>query len=298
MPIKIPYTLPARAILQGENVFVIDDERALHQDIRTLRVAILNLMPTKIATETQLLRLLGNTPLQVEVVLLHTASHESKNTDADHLLNHYQTFDEIREQRFDGLVITGAPVELMEFEDVDYWPELTQILDWSDSNVQSTLHLCWGAQAGLYHRYGIPKYRLPRKMFGIFEHRSLHPEQPLLRGFDETFHAPHSRHTEIRLEDLVKVNDIRILARSEAAGIHMVGSKDNRHIYVTGHPEYDPLTLLSEYSRDIAKGLSIHFPENYFVGDDPQQPVNVRWRSHAHLLFANWLNYCVYQAGS
>ena len=298
MPIKIPRTLPAHAILQSENVFVIDDERALHQDIRTLRVAILNLMPTKIATETQLLRLLGNTPLQVEVVLLRTASHEAKNTDADHLLNHYLTFDEIRDQQFDGLIITGAPVELLDFEEVDYWQELTQILDWADSNVQSTLHLCWGAQAGLYHRYGVPKYQLSRKMFGVFEHRSLHPEQPLLRGFDETFYAPHSRHTEIRIEDLVKVNDIRILARSNDAGIHIVGSKDNRHIYVTGHPEYDPLTLLSEYSRDLARGLSIHLPENYFADNEPQQPVNVRWRSHAHMLFANWLNYCVYQATS
>ena len=204
MPIKIPSTLPATAILQSENVFVIDDERALHQDIRTLRVAILNLMPTKIATETQLLRLLGNTPLQVDVVLLHTASHEAKNTDAEHLLNHYLTFDEIREQRFDGLIITGAPVELMEFEEVDYWQELTRILDWADTNVQSTLHLCWGAQAGLYHRYGIPKYTLPRKMFGIFEHHALHSAHPLLRGFDETFFAPHSRHTEIRLEDLAR----------------------------------------------------------------------------------------------
>ncbi len=298
MPIKIPHTLPARAVLQGENVFVIDDERALHQDIRTLRVAILNLMPTKIATETQLLRLLGNTPLQVEVVLLRTASHEARNTDSDHLLNHYVTFDEICSEHLDGLIITGAPVELMEFEEVDYWLELTRILDWADTNVQSTLHLCWGAQAGLYHRYGVPKYRLTRKMFGIFEHRSLHPEQVLLRGFDETFYAPHSRHTEIRLDDLVKVNDIRILARSEAAGIHIVSSKDNRHIYVTGHPEYDPHTLLGEYSRDLAKGLNIHLPENYFLDNDPQQPVNVRWRSHSHLLFANWLNYCVYQATS
>lgn len=298
MPIKIPRTLPARAVLQSENVFVIDDERALHQDIRTLRVAILNLMPTKIATETQLLRLLGNTPLQVEVVLLRTASHEAKNTDADHLLNHYLTFDEIREQRFDGLIITGAPVELLEFEEVDYWPELTRILDWADTNVQSTLYLCWGAQAGLYHRYGIPKYRLSRKMFGVFEHRTLHPEQPLLRGFDETFYAPHSRHTEIRFEDLVKVNGIRILSRSDAAGIHIVGSKDNRHIYVTGHPEYDPLTLLSEYARDLARGLNIHLPQNYFLDNDPQQAVHVRWRSHANMLFANWLNYCVYQTTS
>lgn len=298
MPIKIPHSLPARAVLQSENVFVIDDERALHQDIRTLRVAILNLMPTKISTETQLLRLLGNTPLQVEVVLLHTASHEAKHTDAEHLLNHYLTFEEVREQYFDGLVITGAPVELLEFEEVDYWPELTRILDWADSHVQSTLHLCWGAQAGLYHRYGIPKYNLPRKMFGIFEHQTLHSKQPLLRGFDETFYAPHSRHTGIRLEELLKVNDIRILAKSEAAGVNIVVSRDNRHIYVTGHPEYDPLTLFSEYSRDLAKGLDIHLPENYFFDNDPEQPVQVRWRSHANLLFANWLNYYVYQTTS
>jgi homoserine O-succinyltransferase len=298
MPIKIPHTLPARAVLQSENVFVIDDERALHQDIRTLRVAILNLMPTKISTETQLLRLLGNTPLQVEVVLLHTASHEAKNTDADHLLNHYLTFEEVQEQRFDGLIITGAPVELLEFEEVDYWPELIRILDWADSHVQSTLHLCWGAQAGLYHRYGVPKYTLPRKMFGIFEHDTLHSNQPLLRGFDEIFFAPHSRHTGIRIEDLAKVNDIRILAKSDAAGVNIVASRDNRHIYVTGHPEYDPLTLLGEYSRDLAKGLNIHLPENYFLNDDPKLRVQVRWRSHANLLFANWLNYYVYQASS
>lgn len=298
MPIKIPRTLPAFDILQGENVFVIDDERALRQDIRSLRVAILNLMPTKIATETQLLRLLGNTPLQVEVVLLRTASYEAKNTAAEHLLNHYLTFDAIRNERFDGLIITGAPVELLEFEEVDYWAELTRIFDWAESNVQSTLYLCWGAQAGLYHRYGIPKYTLPRKMFGIFEHRTLHPELPLLRGFDATFYAPHSRHTGIRREELSKVNELCILANSDAAGVHLIGSKDCRHIYVTGHPEYDPQTLSSEYSRDLGRGLEIHPPENYFPGDDPQQPVQMRWRSHAHLLFANWLNYCVYQTTS
>lgn len=298
MPIKIPSSLPAAAILRSENVFLIDDERAMHQDIRTLRVAILNLMPTKIATETQLLRLLGNTPLQVDVVLLHTASHEAKNTDAEHLLNHYLTFDDIREQHFDGLIVTGAPVELLEFEDVDYWKELTRILDWADANVQSTLHLCWGAQAGLYHRYGIPKYALPRKMFGIFEHHALSSAHPLLRGFDEIFFAPHSRHTEIRLEDLARISDIHILAHSDQAGINIVASRDNRDVYVTGHPEYDPLTLYSEYSRDLARGQRIHLPENYFIRNDPHQPVHVRWRSHANLLFANWLNYCVYQATS
>ncbi len=298
MPIKIPKTLPAAAILQGENVFVIDDERALHQDIRTLRVAILNLMPTKIATETQLLRLLGNTPLQVEVVLLRTATHEARNTDPEHLLTHYFTFDEIRNQRFDGLIITGAPVELLEFEEVDYWQELTRILDWADDNVQSTLHLCWAAQAGLYYRYGIPKYTLPRKMFGIFEHRTLQAALPLLRGFDETFYAPHSRHTGIRHEDLEQIADLNILATSGAAGVHLAASRDNRRVYVTGHPEYDPLTLHGEYARDLARGLNIHQPENYFRDNDPNQPVNVRWRSHANLLFANWLNYCVYQATS
>lgn len=298
MPIKIPKTLPANAVLQSENVFVIDDERALHQDIRTLRVAILNLMPTKIATETQLLRLLGNTPLQVEVVLLHTASHEARNTDAAHLLNHYLTFDEVSTRRFDGLIVTGAPVELLEFEAVDYWQELTRIFDWADKNVQSTLHLCWGAQAGLYHRHGIRKYPLSRKMFGIFEHQTLHDAHPLLRGFDEYFYAPHSRHTEIRLADLTRNNELRVLAKSAEAGVHLVASRDNRHVYVTGHPEYDPLTLFGEYSRDMARGLKIHLPENYFREDDPNQPVLVRWRSHANLLFSNWLNYCVYQAGS
>lgn len=298
MPIRIPRTLPAWAVLQRENVFVIDDERAQRQDVRSLRVAILNLMPTKIATETQLLRLLGNTPLQVEVTLLRTASHEAKNTDADHLLNHYRVFGEVSDEDFDGLIVTGAPVELLEFEQVDYWRELVRILDWAEKRVQSTLYLCWGAQAGLYHRYGVPKYRLPRKMFGIFEHRSLQPGLALLRGFDETFYAPHSRYTEIRLDDLAKVNGLRILAQSDVAGIHLAASADNRHVYVTGHPEYDPLTLLSEYSRDLARGLDIRLPENYFHDDDPQQPVHVRWRSHANLLFANWLNYCVYQPAS
>ncbi len=298
MPIKIPRTLPAFDILQRENVFVIDDDRALHQDIRSLRVAILNLMPTKIATETQLLRLLGNTPLQVEVVLLRTASYEARNTATEHLLNHYQTFEDIRGEHLDGLIITGAPVELLEFEQVDYWTELTRIFEWAETNVQSTLYLCWGAQAGLYHRYGIPKHALPRKMFGIFEHDTLQPGLPLLRGFDATFYAPHSRHTGIRVEDLSKIDGLSVLASSAAAGVHLVGSKDCRHIYVTGHPEYDPQTLAGEYARDVGRGLDIHLPENYFCDDDPQQSIRVRWRSHAHLLFANWLNYCVYQTTS
>ena len=295
MPVNIPKTLPARAILEQENVFVISQERAERQDIRPLRVAILNLMPTKIQTETQLLRLLGNTSLQVEVTLLHTATHESKNTDADHLLNHYDTLEGVRNQKFDGLVITGAPVETLPFDDVDYWPELKQIMDWAETNVYSTFYVCWGAQAGLYHRYGIPKYDLPRKMFGVFEHRTLAPTEKLMRGFDDIFLAPHSRHTEIRREDLEKVPEIQILSESDDAGIYMVGTRDGRHIFITGHSEYDPLTLKAEYDRDVKKGLPINIPRNYFPGDDPTKPPQVRWRGHASLLFANWLNYYVYQ---
>lgn len=295
MPVNIPKTLPARAILEQENVFVMSEERAGKQDIRPLRVAILNLMPTKIQTETQLLRLLGNTSLQVEVTLLHTATHESKNTDAEHLLNHYDTFEGVRHQKFDGLVITGAPVETLPFDDVDYWPELRKIMDWADTNVYSTFYVCWGAQAGLYHRYGIPKYALPKKMFGVFEHNNLAPTEKLMRGFDDIFLAPHSRHTEIRREDLERVPEIQILSESEDAGIYMVGTRDGRHIFITGHSEYDPLTLKGEYDRDVKKGLPINIPRNYFPNNDPSQPPKVRWRGHASLLFANWLNYYVYQ---
>jgi homoserine O-succinyltransferase len=295
MPVKIPNTLPARAILESENVFVMGEERAQHQDIRPLKVAILNLMPTKIATETQLLRLLGNSALQVDVTLLHTATHEAKNTDAEHLLNHYDTFESVRSEKFDGLIITGAPVEQMEFKEVDYWPELTRIMDWAETNVESTFYICWGAQAGLYHRYGVPKYPLPAKMFGVFEHRNLAPTAKLLRGFDDTFMAPHSRHTEIRRADLEKVPDIQIMAESDEAGIYIVGSKDGRHLFITGHSEYDPLTLKAEYDRDVNKGLPIRVPRNYYPNDDPSKPPQVRWRGHASLLFANWLNYYVYQ---
>lgn len=298
MPIKIPFSLPATAILKSENVFVIDDERASHQDIRTLRVAILNLMPTKIATETQLLRLLGNTPLQVEVVLLRTASHEAKNTDAGHLLTHYLTFDEIREQHFDGLIVTGAPVEHLDFQEVDYWDELTKILDWAQTNVTSSLHICWGAQAALQHYYAIPKYALPSKMFGIFKHRILAANEPLLRGFDDVFHAPHSRHTEIRRADIERVVQLRILAESDEAGVHMLATLDGRHLFVTGHPEYDPLTLKSEYERDYFLALPISIPKNYFREDDPTQLPLMRWKSHANLLFSNWLNYYVYQVAA
>jgi len=295
MPVNIPKTLPARAILEGENVFVMTEERAMRQDIRPLRMAILNLMPTKIATETQLLRLLGNTPIQVEVTLLHTATHKSKNVDEAHLMNHYETFAAVRGEKYDGLIITGAPVEQMDFEQVDYWPELCQIMDWAETNVFSTLYICWGAQAGLYHRYGVPKYPLAQKMFGVFEHTVLAPTERLMRGFDDRFLAPHSRHTEIRRADLEQVPAIRILSESDEAGIYMVATHDGRHIFITGHSEYDPLTLKGEYDRDIHKGLPIQVPRNYYPDDQPTNPPLVRWRSHSHLLFSNWLNYYVYQ---
>lgn len=295
MPVKIPETLPARRILESENIFVMGETRAQHQDIRPLQVAILNLMPTKISTETQLLRLLGNSPLQVEITLLHMDSHESKNTPQEHLLNHYQTFEEVRDRKFDGLVVTGAPVEQMPFEQVDYWPELQAVFDWSDTNVFSTFHICWGAQAALYHRYGVPKYQLPHKMFGVFPHRIVSPNEMLLRGFDDEFLAPHSRHTEIRAADVERVPELKLLAVSDEAGVYIAASRDRRHIYITGHSEYDPLTLKAEYDRDVSRGLAINVPQNYYPDDDPSQPPQVRWRGHAHLLYANWLNYYVYQ---
>jgi homoserine O-succinyltransferase len=295
MPVKIPETLPARAILESEGIFVMGESRARHQDIRPLHVAILNLMPTKIQTETQLLRLLGNSPLQVEVTLLHTATHQSRNTPAEHLLNHYKSFAQVRHQKFDGLIITGAPVETLPFEEVDYWPELRDLMDWAKESVFSTFHICWGAQAGLYHLYGVPKYPLPEKMFGIFPHRVKHREHRLMRGFDDVFFAPHSRHTEIRRIDVERAGALTILAESEQAGVYILASNDHRNVFVTGHSEYDPLSLKSEYDRDLGKGLPIHIPINYFPGDDPVQSPLVRWRSHANLLFSNWLNYFVYQ---
>jgi homoserine O-succinyltransferase/O-acetyltransferase len=303
MPVKIPSTLPARETLERENIFVMDEDRALHQDIRALRVAILNLMPTKIATETQLLRLLSNSALQVEVTLLHTATYKAKNTDANHLLKHYITFEDVQHEKFDGLIVTGAPVEQMPFEEVDYWSELTQIFDWAESNVESTFNICWGAQAALYQKFGIPKYDLPRKIFGVFEHRLIdrtlrHAQgsaSSLLRGFDDIFLAPHSRHTEIRRADIEQVPDLQILAESDEAGIYIVGTKDGRHLFVTGHSEYDPLTLKAEYDRDVNKRLPIHVPKNYYPNDDPSHYPIVRWRGHANLLYSNWLNYCVYQ---
>ena len=295
MPVNIPATLPARSVLESENIFVMGDARARHQDIRPLRIAILNLMPTKVETETQLLRLLGNTALQVNITLLHTTSHDHKNVSADHLLNHYKSFAQVRRLKFDGLIITGAPVEQLDFEDVDYWPELKEIISWAETNVFSTLYICWGAQAGLYHRYGVPKYPLAQKMFGVFPHRVLERTFRLLRGFDDIFLAPHSRHTEIRRADIERVTDLIILAESEQAGVYIVSSRDGRHVFVTGHSEYDPHTLKSEYDRDVNKGLPIHVPLNYYPNDDPSQPPFVRWRGHANLLFSNWLNYHVYQ---
>jgi homoserine O-succinyltransferase/O-acetyltransferase len=295
MPIKIPDTLPAKEILAGENIFVMGESRATHQDIRPLQIAILNLMPTKIATETQLLRLLGNSPLQVEITLVRTGTYQSKNTPEEHLVNFYVTFEEIQDRKFDGFIITGAPVEQMEFEEVDYWPELTRIIDWTHHNVFSTLFICWGAQAGLYHHYRIPKYPLPDKMFGVFPHTFNRRNVPLLRGFDDLFYAPHSRHTEIRRSDIEKIDEIEILSESKQAGVYIVMSKDGRQIYVTGHSEYDPLTLKGEYDRDVRLGKPIHVPLNYYPDDDPAQEPVVRWRGHSNLLFVNWLNYYVYQ---
>jgi homoserine O-succinyltransferase/O-acetyltransferase len=295
MPINIPLNLPAAETLTNENIFVMNEERAVHQDIRPLKIAILNLMPTKITTETQLLRLLGNSSIQVSIELLRCGSYVSKNTSEAHLAAFYKTFDEVRDQRFDGLIITGAPVEHMAFEEVDYWQELTEIMDWSLTHVYSTFHICWGAQAGLYYHYGIPKYPLQEKQFGVFPHRVCRKNTMLLRGFDDTFYAPHSRHTEIRRADIDKVDELEILAESDEAGVYIVKSKDKRHIYVTGHSEYDPLTLKGEYDRDVAKGLDIKIPRNYFENDDPAKPPVVKWRAHANLLYANWLNYHVYQ---
>lgn len=295
MPVKIPETLPARAILEQENIFVMSEERARHQDIRSLRVGILNLMPTKIITETQILRLLGNSPLQVDVTLIHMASHHSKNVPAEHLINHYRSFAQVRRRKFDGLVITGAPVEHLDFEEVDYWPELCEIMDWAETNVYATMYICWGAQAALYHYHGVPKYPLPEKMFGVFPHRVLDRHHRLMRGFDDEFLAPHSRHTEIRRADVDRIPELVVLAESEKAGLYIIASRDGRKVFITGHSEYDPPTLKTEYDRDIGKGLPIGIPSNYFPNDDPSRPPVVRWRSHAALLFVNWLNYHVYQ---
>ena len=295
MPIQIPNDLPAANTLLQENIFVMTQQHAESQQIRPLEIVLLNLMPTKIATETQLSRLLGNTPLQVHLELMHMSSHKSKNISQEHLLNFYKSFDELKDRKFDGMVITGAPVELMDFEDVDYWQELCQIMEWSKTNVHSTFHICWGAQAGLYYHYGIPKYPLEKKLFGVFEHEADYKRAILLRGFDDVFWAPHSRHTTITREDVQKVPGLKILASSKEAGVYAVMSKGGRQIFVTGHSEYDPETLNNEYLRDKNQGLEIDVPQNYFPDDDDTKPPIVRWRSHANLLFSNWLNYFVYQ---
>lgn len=295
MPIKIQDDLPAAEILINENIFVMPENRAFHQDIRPLKVAILNLMPTKATTEVQLLRLIGNTPLQIEIELLHTKTHVSKNTSEEHLIKFYKTFDDVKHEKFDGLIITGAPVEQMKFEEVNYWEELKEIMEWSKSNVYSTLHICWGAQAGLYYHYGIPKYDLKEKMFGVFSHRINIKNTKLLMGFDDEFYVPHSRHTEVKKEDIEKVEELSILSESEDSGVYVVSTKGGRQIFVTGHSEYDPLTLKSEYDRDVNKGLDIKVPKNYYPQDNPQREPMVKWRGHANLLFSNWLNYYVYQ---
>ncbi|MCI8524407.1 MAG: homoserine O-succinyltransferase [Oscillospiraceae bacterium] len=295
MPIRIPNDLPATKTLQDENIFVMTETRAMTQDIRPLHLLLLNLMPTKIDTETQLARLLGNTPLQVHLELLHMSTYQSKNTPSEHLLTFYKTFDQLENRKFDGMIITGAPVEQMEFEEVDYWPELCEILEWTTTNVHSTFHICWGAQAGLYYHYGIRKRPLPEKLFGVFPHRVDYKRSILFRGFDDVFMAPHSRHTTIDRADVERVPSLRVLASSEEAGVYAVASRHGRRVFVMGHSEYDPGTLQKEYLRDKHAGLPIQPPKNYFPGDDDTQPPLVTWRAHAHLLYSNWLNYMVYQ---
>ena len=295
MPIRIPNDLPAAQVMQQENIFVMKHQRATTQHIRPLEIVVLNLMPTKIVTETQLTRLLGNTPLQVNLELMHTSTHRSKNVSEEHLLTFYKTFDELKDRKFDGMVITGAPVELMNFEDVDYWDELCRIMEWSKTHVHSTLHICWGAQAGMYYHYGIPKYPLDEKMFGVFPHRADYKRSILLRGFDDTFYVPHSRHTTVKREDIEAVQGLKILASSDEAGVYAVMNKNGHHIFITGHSEYDPLTLEGEYLRDKKLGKPISVPKNYYPDDDDTKAPIVRWRGHANLLFSNWLNYFVYQ---
>ncbi|WP_209122240.1 homoserine O-succinyltransferase [Alkalihalobacillus sp. BA299] len=296
MPIRVPDHLPAKEILNEENIFVMDESRAYKQDIRPLKIVILNLMPLKEVTETQLLRLLGNTPLQVDVVFIHPDTHKSKNTSEEHLSSFYKTFDDIKNRKFDGMIITGAPIEKLVFEEVNYWEELKQIMDWTVTNVTSTLHICWGAQAGLYYHYGIPKYPLEKKMFGVFAHNVNNESNvKLLRGFDDVFLAPHSRHTEVRREDIEKVPDLEILSESDEAGVYIVASRNGKQIFVSGHSEYDCCTLQDEYERDVNKGLNIEMPINYFPNDNTNAKPLLRWRAHSNLLFSNWLNYYVYQ---
>ncbi len=295
MPIRIPDSLPATAILEGENIFVMTEHRALHQDIRPLHLLILNLMPTKIVTETQLLRKLSNTPLQIQVELLQTASYVGHYTDSHHLDSFYTTFDQVKHRKFDGLIITGAPVENLDFDQVDYWDELCQIMEWSKTNVHSTLHICWGAQAGLFYHHGVRKHALDKKVFGVFEHQVLKPSSPLFRGFDDYFFAPHSRYTEVLAGEIAEKPDLELLATSREAGVFAVKTRDSRQFFILGHPEYDPDTLAKEYWRDVNKGLDIAVPAHYFPGDDPMAEPVVRWRSAGQLLYTNWLNYYVYQ---
>lgn len=295
MPIKISEGLPAQKVLENEHIFVMTEYRALHQDIRPLKIVILNLMPTKIVTETQILRCLSNSPLQVEVELLQTSTYTSKNTPKEHLIDFYKTFDEIKNQKYDGMIITGAPVENMEFEDVEYWKEICEIFEWSKTNVHSTFHICWGAQAGLYYHYGIPKYQLNEKMFGVFKHKILNRKSRLFRGYDDVFFAPHSRHTEFRASDIEKVPELRIMSTSDEAGVYIVANQIGSQIFVSGHSEYDLDTLKTEYFRDIDAGKNIVMPKNYFEDDDPKKEPMLKWRAHGQLLFTNWLNYFVYQ---
>jgi homoserine O-succinyltransferase len=295
MPIRIPNDLPAVKTLLNENIFVMQEQRAVTQDIRPLKILLLNLMPNKIATETQLSRLLGNTPLQVELELIHTSTYHSKNTSSEHLLAFYKTFNDVKEQTFDGMIITGAPVEKMEFEEVEYWDELCEIMEWTKTHVHSTFHICWGAQAGLYYHYGIKKYPLDNKLFGVFEHTADYKNSMLLRGFDDRFFVPHSRHTTVKREEIEKVPELKIVASSEKAGIYALLTDNGKQVFITGHSEYDANTLHDEYMRDLQKGEPIDIPENYYPGDDSNAAPIVKWRSHAHLLYSNWLNYFVYQ---
>lgn len=296
MPIKIPNDLPAVQTLANENIFVMTEKRAITQDIRPLKILLLNLMPKKIETETQISRILGNTPLQIELTLIHTVTHRSQNTSQEHLLAFYKTFDDISDQNFDGMIITGAPVETIDFEQVDYWDELCQIMEWSKKHVHSVMHICWGAQAGLYYHYGIGKYPLDEKLFGVFSHHADHPRSMLLRGFDSIFNVPHSRYTTVKREEIEKIPDLKILASSEQAGVHIVARNGGRQFFVMGHAEYDPFTLDSEYRRDLDAGLNTKPPQNYYIDDNPEKGPMVSWRAHGSLLFINWLNYFVYQS--
>ncbi len=295
MPIKIPDNLPAAKILAGENIFVMDEKRAMSQDIRPLQIGILNLMPNKIATETQLSRLLGNTPLQVEIELIQVSTHKAKNVSEEHMLKFYKTFSEIKDRKFDGFIITGAPVEKMDYTEVNYWDELCEIMEWTKTNVHSTFHICWGAQAALYYHYGIEKRLLPEKLSGVYSHRVVHKNPMLLRGFDDEFFVPHSRHTTVDIEDVKKHPEIKILAVSDKAGLYAAATDEGRQIFITGHSEYDKNTLSDEYFRDKAAGMNPHIPENYFPDDDVTREPVVKWRSHANLIYSNWLNYFVYQ---